>query len=217
MGRVEEAWARLQDALALRTEIGDRTHLVEIHATMIEAALARHDLAQAKFHHDSMLSLLTPADRASLRQQAYFASYRFADATGETDKAARALALALQARDEMAAVLPEADRDRFLRNVPLNRQLAQAAQRYRQTETLSIGLGKQAKSVTWTLRDAQDYLFEDETARRRHVLDRLLAEAAAQGVTPTHDQLAASLGVSRRTILRDLAALQDTPDGEEST
>jgi predicted DNA-binding transcriptional regulator YafY len=39
-------------------------------------------------------------------------------------------------------------------------------------------------------------------------LTRLLAEATAQEVTPTHDQLAASLGVSRRTILRDLAVLQ---------
>ena len=37
-------------------------------------------------------------------------------------------------------------------------------------------------------------------------------QAAAQEATPTHDQLAASLGVSRRTILRDLAALQSADD-----
>jgi hypothetical protein len=214
LGRLEEAWARLQDAFALRTEIGDRTHLVEIHTAMLHAALARKDLSQATSHCDSLLSLLEPSDRASLRQQAYFASFSLADALDENEKAARALALALRAQAEMASVLPPADRERFLRNVPLNRDVAQAAQRYCQSETVRLGLGKQTKLVTWSLVEAEDYLIEDETARRRHVINRLLSQAAAQGVTPTHDQLAASLGVSRRTILRDLAALQNMPEDD---
>jgi tetratricopeptide (TPR) repeat protein len=209
LGRHEEAWARLQDALAIRAEIGDRTHLVEIHAAMIHAALARQNLADAAHHHDALMALLTPADRASLRQQGYFAAFKFFESQGETDRAMHALALALQARDEMAAVLPENDRSRFLRNVPLNRDLAQAAMRYQEDEMVSLGMGKQAKSITWTLRQVQDYLIEDETERRRSVLARLLAQAAAHEITPTHDQLAGGLGVSRRTILRDLAAMQD--------
>jgi hypothetical protein len=214
LDKLDEAWARLHDALALRTEIGDRTHLVEIHATMVHAALARQDLPQAAHHNDSMLALLEPADRASLRQQAYFASFSLAEHLGDKEKAVHALALALKAQDEMASALPNADRERFLRNVPLNRQLAEAAQQYRQGEMVILGLGKQTKSVTWTLAEAEDHLIEDESARRRHVLNRLLAQAAAQGVTPTHDQLAASLGVSRRTILRDLATLQAAPDDD---
>ncbi len=51
-------------------------------------------------------------------------------------------------------------------------------------------------------------------ALRRHRLRRLLNEAAAQGGAPTDDELAAALGVSRRTVLRDIAQLArggDTP------
>jgi predicted DNA-binding transcriptional regulator YafY len=40
------------------------------------------------------------------------------------------------------------------------------------------------------------------------VLQRLLYEAQAQGAAPTDDDLAAALDVSRRTVLRDMAALQ---------
>jgi hypothetical protein len=77
-------------------------------------------------------------------------------------------------------------------------------------------LGKQATPVTWTLREAQDCLITDDTARRRHILTRLMAQAAAHATVPTHDQLAAALNVSRRTILRDLAALQGLPNDDSS-
>ena len=46
-------------------------------------------------------------------------------------------------------------------------------------------------------------------ALRRTRLARLLREAQAQGATPTVAQLAEVLGVSTRTIKRDLAALRD--------
>ena len=109
----------------------------------------------------------------------------------------------------MAATLPPADQARFLQNVPLNRELAQAAQRYTVTETVTLGQGAQSRLVTWTRVTPQDCLIGDTTTRRRHLLARLMAQAAAQEVNPTHDQLAAILGVSRRTILRDLAAMQE--------
>ncbi len=216
MGQLDEAWARLQEAFALRSDIGDRTKIIEIHATMLHAALARQDTTQATVHGDALLALLSPTDPASLRQQAYFARYSLADHLGERNNAARVLALALTARDEMAAALPEADRARFLRNVPLNRDVAQAAQRFDRRETVAVGLGKQAKRVTWTLSEVQDYLIDDDTERRRHVLTRLIDQAAAHTTIPTHDQLAVSLDVSRRTILRDLAALQGSGDADDA-
>jgi predicted DNA-binding transcriptional regulator YafY len=46
-----------------------------------------------------------------------------------------------------------------------------------------------------------------QAARRRRLV-RLLDAAHAAGATPTDDQLAAALGVSRRTILRDVKALR---------
>jgi hypothetical protein len=62
--------------------------------------------------------------------------------------------------------------------------------------------------VHWTVRAPADEAILDKTARRRHVLRRLLNEARAQGATPTDDDLAHALHVSRRTIERDMAALQ---------
>ena len=217
LGRLDEAWARLQDALTLRVEIGDRTHLIEIYVALIHAALACKDLPHAILYRDRMQELLTPDDRATLRQISNFALYALANHKGECDEAAIALARALHARDEMAAALPENDRARFLRNVPLNRDLTLAAQNFSVNETVTVGMGKQAKSMTWTLRHAQDALIQDATARRRHVLKRLLTQAAEQDVIPTHEQLATSLNVSRRTILRDLATVQNTSDPTDPT
>jgi hypothetical protein len=64
--------------------------------------------------------------------------------------------------------------------------------------------------VTWTL-DAgpADHALKQgrgAIALRRARLARLLAEAAAQGANPTVAQLAEALGVSERTIQRDLGA-----------
>jgi len=48
-------------------------------------------------------------------------------------------------------------------------------------------------------------------ALRRARLSRLLQEAQAQGASPTVSQLADALGVSKRTIQRDLADTRDSP------
>lgn len=61
--------------------------------------------------------------------------------------------------------------------------------------------------VIWTVAAPGDGLIDSPSERRRHILQRLLDEAAAQGVAPTDDDLAAALGVSRRTILRDIQRL----------
>jgi DNA-binding SARP family transcriptional activator len=65
--------------------------------------------------------------------------------------------------------------------------------------------------VRWTVddgeADANMLQRSGKAALRRHRLRRLLEEAAAQGGAPTDDELAAALGVSRRTVLRDIAQL----------
>lgn len=65
--------------------------------------------------------------------------------------------------------------------------------------------------VRWTVDagDADAHVLQraGKAALRRHQLRRLLDEAAAQGAAPTDADLAAALGVSRRTVLRDMAQL----------
>ncbi|MBN1485820.1 MAG: AAA family ATPase [Chloroflexia bacterium] len=61
-------------------------------------------------------------------------------------------------------------------------------------------------TITWTLKPAGH--IQGKLARRRHQLRLLLQQAQAQGARPTYDHLAEVLGVSRRTIERDMAALR---------
>lgn len=65
--------------------------------------------------------------------------------------------------------------------------------------------------VSWTVdageADAAILRQHGKVALRQHRLRRLLAEASAQEAAPTDDDLAQALGVSRRTILRDMEAL----------
>lgn len=64
--------------------------------------------------------------------------------------------------------------------------------------------------VTWTVAAPEDEQLPSAHERRRHVLQRLLAEAIIQGGAPTDADLATALGVSRRTILRDMEHLAHT-------
>ncbi len=63
--------------------------------------------------------------------------------------------------------------------------------------------------VRWTVSAPEDDAIRGKTARRHHRLRRLLTEAESQGAAPTDDDLAQALGVSRRTILRDMQALHE--------
>ncbi len=67
--------------------------------------------------------------------------------------------------------------------------------------------------VTWTVTAPEDGAIPETVARRRRQLLRLLREAAAQEAAPTVAILAATIGVSQRTIKRDLDSLR--ADGHE--
>lgn len=75
--------------------------------------------------------------------------------------------------------------------------------------------GERPVQVRWTV-DAgppDDALRQARGAvdLRRSRLNRLIREAQAQGASPTAQQLAEALGVSKRTVQRDLAALRESP------
>jgi biotin operon repressor len=67
--------------------------------------------------------------------------------------------------------------------------------------------------VRWTVHAPADDTILDKTDRRRHILQRLLSQAREQNAAPTDADLARALGVSRRTIERDMAALQAAGQG----
>ena len=67
-------------------------------------------------------------------------------------------------------------------------------------------------AVSWTVASPEDEAIAGKVARRRQRIVRLLREAQAQGAVPAHGHLAEALGVSRRTIERDMAAMHCQED-----
>ena len=111
-------------------------------------------------------------------------------------------------------------RHRFFANVPPNRAIVNA---YDQQENIQriqqvnlahkdVPLGRSLTTddmiaVNWTILAPEDEAITNKTERRHVQLKRLLTEALLQKGTPTDDDLATALNVSRRTILRDMRSL----------
>jgi tetratricopeptide (TPR) repeat protein len=111
-------------------------------------------------------------------------------------------------------------RHRFFANVPPNRAIVKAydqQENIQRTQQVSLAhkdvpLGRSLTAddliaVNWTILAPEDEAISNKTERRQAQLKRLLTEAAAQNATPTDDDLATTLNVSRRTIIRDMQAL----------
>ncbi|MCB9134949.1 MAG: tetratricopeptide repeat protein [Anaerolineales bacterium] len=116
---------------------------------------------------------------------------------------------------------PELRRGFFTR-VPVNRAIVSAYDQLSQTiRQVNVSLARSEAplgrllrsdeyvSINWTVNAPEDEAFPDKTAQRHYRLKRLLDEARACGATPTDDDLADALGVSRRTILRDMQTLSE--------
>lgn len=114
----------------------------------------------------------------------------------------------------------------FFTRVPVNRAIVSAYDQLSQaTRQVTVSLARREAplgrvlhpdeyvSVTWTVNAPEDEAFPDKTTQRQYRVKRLLREAEACGAAPTDDDLADALGVSRRTILRDMQTLSvELPD-----
>jgi DNA-binding SARP family transcriptional activator/tetratricopeptide (TPR) repeat protein len=215
-GRHEEARRCLEAAVAIHVGLGDRDNLADARAALAKVCLALGDVAAARSAAAAALEGLETSDRATLRQWARYAAWQVAEATGDP-AAAEHLSLAAAAMDEFVGSLVADVRSRVLARVPMNR-LTDAARRAatrqidRSLARVDVPLGRSVGdgdlvAVSWTLFDPADAAIVDPAERRRHVLARLVGEAAAQGGAPTDGDLASALGVSRRTIIRDAQEL----------
>jgi tetratricopeptide (TPR) repeat protein len=221
LARAAEARDALLAALAVRREIGSRFATVESLAALALAHLATGELPAALAAQRSALAGLDPEhDSASLQQQVHWASYQVALAAGEKARGLLHLARAEAAMQRVAATLAPQECATFLENVPLNRQVVAAVAGETVTASVQVAasdapVGRPVRSgeyrtVRWTVTQPGDLLIAEGAARRSHILLRLAREAEAQGGAPTDADLAAALGVSRRTILRDIAQLAET-------
>jgi DNA-binding SARP family transcriptional activator len=146
---------------------------------------------------------------------------RLLERLGRSNQAEELMQAVYSELQRQAQYIANADRRRsFFENVPTNRQIVEAYDRLsgaiRQI-TISLArldapLGRLLRedefvSIQWTVSAPEDEAITDKTERRQHQLKRLLQQAGNQGAAPTDNDLAQALGVSRRTILRDMQAL----------
>jgi DNA-binding SARP family transcriptional activator len=145
---------------------------------------------------------------------------------GWSDQANEVTRAAYSELQRQAQFIARSDQRRsFFENVLANRQIVEAHDRLigasRQT-TVSLArrnapLGRQLRedeyiNVRWSVSAPEDESIADKAERRQYRLKRLLRQAADQNAAPTDEDLAQALGVSRRTILRDMQSLaQEVP------
>ncbi|WP_448539876.1 tetratricopeptide repeat protein [Roseiflexus sp.] len=216
LGRRAEARDAFEAAREIRRALGERDVLLNT-----EAELALLDLADdcdaALTAVERLLADLRADDRADVREHVqYVASCVYATHGADAQTAAY-LRHAAAAMHELLDALPAKVRTSLLQRDPLHRAVqtalaASASLREVRLVRTGVPLGRRLDSadyvtIYWTPVSPEDECFARPEARRRHALRRLLREAAEQGATPTDSDLAQALGVSRRTILRDMAAI----------
>lgn len=217
MGRLAEARESLEAARAIRTELAERDVLIATEADLALVALASGDIERARAGLQAALDALQPDDRADLREHVHYTAHQVRMAQGLKDTAIGHARQAEAAMLELAGSLPPEARERFLRQDPLNRKVRAVVDSFAHKTPVrlvraGVPLGRRLTDtdyiqVEWTLHAPGDDAVADAAMRRRFVLKRMLDESAAQGATPTDDDLARALGVSRRTVMRDMEAL----------
>ena len=144
------------------------------------------------------------------------------------DRQSEAFEVLTTARDELLrqarSISDPVQRKRFFEDVPRNRAIIARYDELRRSAATTVRLARADAPLGRTLRDQEliqivwtpsapdDDAIDDPVERRRHRLGRLLSEANRCGAAPTDDDLATALGVSRRTILRDMAAIGQRDD-----
>jgi DNA-binding SARP family transcriptional activator len=218
-GRLAEAGEALHEALAIRTELDEQSDRLETMGGLALLALAQSagDLARRTVAEMLALQVTLSQVRPALRQWLHYVAYRVYVVSGDEAAAVRYLVEAQAAMMGIAAPLAEDERRRFLAQVPLNRQVETAVSARTKSVTITLVRADvpaghtltppDYREITWTVATPEDELQPDPVTRRRRVIQRLLAEAKAQDVTPTANDLANALDVGRRTIFRDMKAL----------
>lgn len=216
LDRRSEARIAFELAREIRSALGERNVLLSTEAELALLELA-DDGNAALTAVERLLTDLRADDSADLREHVQYVASRVYAAYGANDLAATCLCHAAVAMHDLLDTLPAEFHTRLLQRDPLHRavQAALAASANLQEVRLvriGVPLGRRLTSadyvtIHWTISSPEDERFTRPDERRRHVLRRLLREAAGQGAAPTDADLARALGVSRRTILRDMEAI----------
>ncbi len=216
LDRPDEALCVLETVAAGHAAVDDHANHQETLTGVARARLALGDRPGALAAADELIARQRSDDRPELRQIVHLTVAAVHDAAGIDEAAWDHLGRAVAAMEQALAGHSPGDRQRIIDSLPHHRNTVAAVAAAATTVEVTLAAHAGARRggaagdrvrVTWTLRCPGDRELAS-TEGRRAVLARLLAEAASQGGVPTDDDLAAALGVSRRTVLRDRAALR---------
>lgn len=225
-GRYGSALAYLRDAHAARERLGELAFIPELLAYQALAHLGLGEAGDAlALTQRAMLLLAHGGVSQEVVPDVFYAHAVALAANGDEANAERYLRQAYaRLLDGAASFEDEAARQAFFHRNPTTRRLMRELQR--RSLAPPVGDGVQTVQVAgarggtlrvaWTVDagpgDVALERAEGAVALRRTRVARLLAEAHAQGARPTVADLATALGVSARTIQRDLAALRAEAD-----
>jgi DNA-binding SARP family transcriptional activator len=225
-GRAGEAIPLLRSSAGAWADLGNDLLRAKSEAVLGLALLSvGSPLQEATVTADAGVAMVRAGVPAGEQPQGWlWALTRLLQGLGRAEDAAAVLDAARAELDRQALAISSTDRRRqFFERVPVNRAIVSAHTRQVRRETTrtvelarrDAPLGRTLREeervvVHWTLHAPDDDAVGDKGAQRRHRLLRLVEEAAAAGAAPTDGDLAAALGVSRRTILRDIERLAAT-------
>ena len=217
LGHHDEALDRLATARDLSTA-HDLDEFVAVLAA-VEAS-ARSDLGQ----RDAVVRLSETTIRANHpgAELAHLAAWWCAQAlmaVGNHEEASEQVALAYELLADNLEGLPEAVQQAAWVDVPEHRRIVEAREQFFldrvacEVPAAAAPTGRALGdddyvSAMLTRSHPNDWSIEDPVERRRFRLQRIAAEALEQGGVARQSDLAAVLGVSDRTVKRDLAQLR---------
>jgi DNA-binding SARP family transcriptional activator len=218
MGRLDEAENLLESARELRSELGELDNLMATESDLTLVYLMNNEPEKA---WSLLISFMKQIEgefpSAEVLLDVHYTAHCVYSSRGEHSLALNQLALANQAMMVIAAMLPPEAGQRFLSDVPRNRQIQNAVEDHTVRVKVPLvrnktPLGRKLVDsdfvlVYLTIRSPEDVLILNKGERRRNIIQRILREAASQDAAPTDEDLAKLFEVNRRTILRDMAIL----------
>ena len=222
-GQYGKALGFFREAHAASAAAGEWGYLPELLAYQGLAHLGLKQYSQAlSLTRRAVLALAQGEVSQEVTPEIYYAHALALSASGEEDQARVYFAQAYESLLAGAAQLAdEAARQAYFHRNPTTRRLMQELYAREMAQAPAVGIitrqipaaqGERLVQVRWTVdagpSDAALRQAKGAIALRRSRLARLLREARSQGASPTVAHLAEALGVSKRTIQRDLATLR---------
>ena len=224
-GQLDRAWRQLAEGFDLSRQLGSKSYIGIAYRLLAQLRIGdaqrqlpacdsnRPDIETSFAESIRLLQLAHCEDELALTFLAH-GQYLAAQAQYSEARDALAQALTLMSRCGMAGALAIAQQ--LFQALPTGPSTLRPGQRRVLLARRGVPRGRPLRAdelieVIWTVEECEQHQSEqpvNKAVARQRRLRRLCAEANAQGAEPTVSALAEALGVTVRTIDRDIAALR---------